>query len=61
MEHNRGYREKNKEKKTHKAKDTQLSTKVAKIHIREKTASLYSVLARKHFYILQKCKIMQTL
>lgn len=40
MGHNRGYKEKNKEKKTHKAKDTQLSTKVAEIHIREKIASL---------------------
>lgn len=39
MGHNRGYREKNKEKKTHKANDTQLSTKVAEIHIREKIAS----------------------
>lgn len=39
MGHNRGYKEKNKEKKTHKAKDTQLSTKVTEIRIREKIAS----------------------
>lgn len=39
MGHNRGYKEKIKEKKIHKAKDTQMSTKVAEIYIRDKIAS----------------------